>query len=158
MAKRKLRLFGFEEEINNAFRKKGWTTCEQLLGLPQIEVIHELQLPWPVVQQITDTVSSRIAPKSRCVAADPAWLTNSTLKSIIEEKHGTQQQTVVPTKLPLLDAYLRGGIPVGSVTEVWYSLAFLMQIRSLVQLVLVKFAIRSPRFLTDRLNFATLFL
>lgn len=67
MAKRKLRLFGFDDDINAAFQKKNWTTCEQLLGMPQIEVIHELQLPLPVVQHITDKVSSRIAPKSRYV-------------------------------------------------------------------------------------------
>lgn len=65
MAKRKLRLFGFGEDIDNAFKKKDWTTCEQLLGLPQIEVIHELQMPLPTVQHIVNTVSERIAPKSR---------------------------------------------------------------------------------------------
>ena len=38
-----------------------------------------------------------------------------TLKEMIEER---PQQTAISTKLPLLDAYLRGGIPFGSVTEV----------------------------------------
>lgn len=97
MAKRKLRLFGFEEDINSAFKKKDWLTCEQLLGLPQIEVIHELQLPLPTVQFVIDTVSVRVAPKSRCVVSD--CNDNRTLKSMIEERHGTQQHTVVPTRL-----------------------------------------------------------
>lgn len=50
MANRKLFTMGFDKNLVDTMMKKGFTTSENLLGRPVIDVLYDLDLPLPTLQ------------------------------------------------------------------------------------------------------------
>jgi hypothetical protein len=50
MANRKLLSMGFEKNIMDTLIKKGFVNSESILGKPTIDVLHDLDIPYPTLQ------------------------------------------------------------------------------------------------------------
>jgi hypothetical protein len=103
MANRKLLSMGFDKILVDVMTKKGFTSSENLLGRPTIDVLYDLDLPLPTLQDIIRIVSVKIAPKAR------------TAKEILDEKNSDSSPL---STLLALDSFLRGGLHTGTLTEV----------------------------------------
>lgn len=106
MANRSLRGMGFDKDICEVLEKKKFTTCAEIVGRPTIDLVYDLDLSLPVVMDLTRIVSIKISPNP------------DTVMGLLNKRESTNFVPAVPTSLPILDAYLRGGITIGSLTEV----------------------------------------
>src|SRR4051812_34314715 len=98
---RPLRTMGFDESTNGVLERKKFTIAEQIVGRPIIELLFDLDLPLPVIQDLMRMVSLKVSPEPISIL--------DLLK---------RRDSYIPTQLSVLDAYLRGGISIGAITEV----------------------------------------
>jgi RAD51-like protein 1 len=107
MANRKLRFMGFDPQILKVFDEHKLSTCKDLLSRISVELLQELDLPFPLLQEIILKVSRKIAPPMLTVEQ---LVYRMNAEEILANR--------LPTYLPAVDAYLRNGIPTDSITEI----------------------------------------
>jgi RAD51-like protein 1 len=101
MADRKLRRVGLDEDTLHLLESKHYRLCKDILSKTSLELLADLDLPYELILDIQQKVSQKITPAHK------------TITNLINEP-----ADVLVTNLPGLDDYLRGGLPVGSVTEI----------------------------------------
>lgn len=106
---RSLRGMCFEPHMNEILEKRKFSTAEHIVGRPVIELLHDLDLPLPLILDIVRIISIKISPPST---------------TVMDLLHKKGQSGYVPTQLPILDAYLRGGLSFGTLTEVGFPRIF----------------------------------
>lgn len=102
MAHRKLDRFGFDNNACETFKRNGITTAGDLLEASPFLFIPDLGLTKTL--SLFDEVSSRIAPEPQ-----------SALKLLVDR---SKKQCFLSTGMKILDDVLRGGVSLGTITEI----------------------------------------
>ncbi|CAM9998836.1 unnamed protein product, partial [Phaeothamnion confervicola] len=104
MARRSVRRLGLPEEIVESLCSNGLTSATDIFAKTEIQLAHTLDVDAATLTALLAVASARLAPPAKTGA------------DLLRERAGTASS--VATRLPTIDAALRGGLPVGMITEV----------------------------------------
>jgi len=103
MASKRLRRLKLPPELLQATEREGLSTCRDVLIHNRVELLHILDVNIEQVDLLMNTICEAIAPRV------------STAQEMMQQ--AATETNHLPTGLPVLDQLLRGGVPVGTITE-----------------------------------------